>query len=94
VTGFVGGSVSYVGDRVGNFTAPPPAVPPRQDYPAYTKVDARLGARFGSWTVNLYANNLTDERGILFGGLGTVPNPAAFTYIQPRTFGLTATYKY
>jgi outer membrane receptor protein involved in Fe transport len=94
VTGFVGGSVSYVGDRVGNFTSPPPAVPPRQDYPAYTKVDLRLGARFGPWTANLYANNVTDERGIIYGGLGTVPNPEAFTYIQPRTFGLTATYKF
>jgi len=94
VTGFVGGSVSYVGDRVGNFTSPPPSVPPRQDYPAYTKIDLRLGARFGSWTVNLYANNVTDQRGIIFGGLGTVPNPAAFTYIQPRTVGLIATYKF
>ena len=92
--GFVGGSLSYVGDRVGNFTPPPPAIPPRQDYSAYAKIDLHAGAKFGSWTANLYLNNLTDKRGILFGGLGTVPNPAAFTYIQPRTFGLLATFKF
>ncbi len=92
--GFVGGSLSYVGDRIGNFTAPPPAVPPRQDYPAYARTDVRVGAKFASWTADVYVNNLTDRRGILFGGLGTVPNPAAFTYIQPRTVGLLATVKF
>jgi iron complex outermembrane recepter protein len=94
VTGFVGGSLSYVGDRIGNFTAPPPAVPPRQDYPGYARADLRLGAKFASWTADVYVNNLTDKRGILFGGFGTVPNPAAFTYIQPRTVGLLATVKF
>jgi iron complex outermembrane receptor protein len=94
VTGFVGGSLSYVGDRVGNFTPPPPTPPPRQDYPAYARTDVRVGAKFASWTADVYVNNLTDRRGILFGGLGTVPNPAAFTYIQPRTVGLLATVKF
>jgi iron complex outermembrane recepter protein len=90
----VGGSLSYIGARVGNFTAPPPAVPPRQDYAGYAKTDLHAGVNVNSWTVNLYLNNLTDRRGILFGGLGTVPNPAAFTYIQPRTVGLLATVKF
>ena len=94
LAGFVGGSLSYVGDRIGNFTAPPPAVPPRQDYPTYARTDLRVGTKFDSWTVSLYVNNLTDKRGILFGGLGTVPNPAAFTYIQPRTVGLLAAAKF
>jgi iron complex outermembrane receptor protein len=94
LAGFVGGSLSYVGDRVGNFTAPPPAVPPRQDYSGYAKTDLHVGVKADSWTINLYVNNLTDRRGILFGGLGTVPNPAAFTYIQPRTVGLLATVKF
>jgi len=94
VSGFVGGSLSYVGDRVGNFTAPPPAVPPRQAYPGYARIDIHTGINVDSWTVNLFLNNLADRRGILFGGLGTVPNPAAFTYIQPRTVGLLATVKF
>jgi len=94
VMGFAGGSVSYVGNRVGNFTAPPPAIPPRQDYAGYAKADLHVGAKFNSWTANLFVNNLTDRRGVLFGGLGTVPNPAEFTYIQPRTVGVSATYKF
>jgi len=36
----------------------------------------------------VYANNVTDHRGALAGGVGTYP-PYAFTYIQPRTIGLT-----
>ena len=94
LSGLVGGSLSYVGDRVGNFTAPPPAVPPRQNYSGYAKTDVHVGVKANSWSLNLYVNNLTDRRGILFGGLGTVPNPAAFTYIQPRTVGLLATVKF
>jgi outer membrane receptor protein involved in Fe transport len=45
ILGFVGGTASYVGDRVGVFTAPPPAVPPRQSYPSYTRVDFRAGVK-------------------------------------------------
>jgi len=94
VSGFVGASLSYVGERVGNFTAPPPDIPPRQDYSGYAKTDLHAGVNISSWTINLFVNNLTDRRGILFGGLGTVPNPAAFTYIQPRTAGMLATVKF
>ncbi len=37
--------------------------------------------------MDLFANNVADERGILAGGLGTV-FPTAFSYIRPRTVGL------
>jgi iron complex outermembrane receptor protein len=88
VKGFAGASVSYVGNRVGNFTSAPPSPPPRQEYPGYAKVDLRGGVKIDPWTVSLYVNNATDRRGILYGGLGTVPNPAEFEYIQPRTVGM------
>jgi len=88
VTGFAGVSVSYIGDRIGNFTSPPPAIPPRQFYPAYAKTDLHVGAKYDAWTTTLYVNNLADRRGLLYGGLGTVPNPAEFQVIQPRTVGI------
>jgi outer membrane receptor protein involved in Fe transport len=53
----------------------------------YAKTDLRAGAKYETWTLNLFVNNLADKRGVLSGGLGTL-NPAAFNYIQPRTVGI------
>jgi iron complex outermembrane recepter protein len=85
VTGFAGAAISYVGDRSGTFIASPD----RQLYSAYAKTDLRTGVKYDSWTVNVYANNVTDRRGVLGGGAGTYPS-YAFTYIQPRMIGLSA----
>jgi iron complex outermembrane recepter protein len=85
VRGFVGGSVSYVGNRESVFTASPE----RQNLPAYTKADLRAGVKYESWTVNLFVDNVADQRGLLSGGLGAAVNPLAFTYIQPREAGLS-----
>jgi iron complex outermembrane receptor protein len=87
MTGFVGGTVSYVGDRVAEFTPPPPAVPPRQDLPAYTKMDLRAGVKYDSWALNFFVNNVTDKRGLLSGGQPNFP-PWAFVVLQPRIVGL------
>ena len=85
-TGFVGAVESYVGDRQGVFTAA--ASIPRQYYPAYAKMDLRAGVKHESWTADLYVNNVADKRGELSGGVGQFP-PFAFTYIQPRTVGIS-----
>lgn len=82
----VGAAVSYVGDSVGLFTRT--AV--RQQYPSYTRTDLIAGMRLSSWSVDLYANNIADVRGIIGGGIGTTPS-YAFSYIQPRTVGITVT---
>jgi iron complex outermembrane receptor protein len=89
--GFVGAAETYVGKRLGGFLSGPPSVTPRQEYPAYAKTDLRAGARQGSWTLNLFANNVTNKRGILSGGINNAPNSNAFYIIQPRTVGLSAT---
>lgn len=83
LSGFAGASVSYVGDRVGIFQA----TPVRQDLPSYTRTDLRVGIRNEAWTASAYMNNVTDERGLINGGIGYVP-ANVFTYIQPRTLGL------
>lgn len=85
LTGFVGGQVSIVGDRLGNFATN--ATTYRQDYPGYTEVDFRGGAKFNLWTVNLFVNNVSDRRGLLGGGAATYP-PIGYQYITPRTVGV------
>lgn len=86
LTGSCGASVSYVGEREGVFGTV--AAPERQIYPAYSRVDLHAGVKSDSWQANLFVTNLTDRRGELTGGVGTFP-PFAFTYIQPRTAGVT-----
>lgn len=83
VTGFVRGTAAYVGDRLGIFL--PTAQ--RQEYPAYAQFDLRTGVRYDTWAFSLFATNITDRRGVLGGGLGAFT--PGFTYIQPRTLGLT-----
>jgi iron complex outermembrane receptor protein len=88
VTGFVGGAVSYVGDRQGEFASSFASSAERQDLPSYTKVDLRVGAKYDAWTLNFFINNITDKRALLSGGLGTFP-PFAFIESQPRTASLS-----
>jgi outer membrane receptor protein involved in Fe transport len=83
--GFVGGAVDYVGDRLGEFA---PTGPPRQDYPGYSQTNLHAGIRFDTWTLRAYATNVWDKRALLGGGLGSYP-PFGFTFIQPRTVGLS-----
>jgi len=85
LTGFAGGAVSYVGDRMGAFLGDST---PRQNYPGYVRTDVNAGVNYGEYTANLYVNNLADRRGVSGGGLGTTP-VFAFQYIQPRTIGLS-----
>jgi len=87
VRGFVGGSVLYVGGRLGTFTGT--AADPRQDYPAYTQTNLLLGAIYNSWSFNGYLNNIADVRGVVGGGIGSFP-PTGFEYITPRTIGINA----
>lgn len=89
-SGFIGGQVSYVGDRLGVFegktsTGAPAA---RQSFPAYTKTDLRAGVTYESWTFTLYGNNVTDRRALVGGGIGYVPS-FGYVYITPRTLGAT-----
>jgi iron complex outermembrane recepter protein len=86
LNGFVGGSFGYMGDRMGPFRS----VPVREVFPSYTQIDLRAGVRHDTWTASLFGTNLGDKRGRLYGGLGANP-PTAYTYIQPRTYGLSIT---
>jgi outer membrane receptor protein involved in Fe transport len=85
VMGSVGATLGYVGARKGSFVGPTTV---RQDYASYTKLDLTGAVKLDTWSAVLYINNATDRRGVLGGGNGTYP-PFAFTYLQPRTYGVT-----
>ena len=87
----VGGSLTYVGDRVGEFVPSPALAPQRQQYPAYTQLDLNAGVRYDDWRVNAFVQNVTDKRGVAGGGFNNQTNYNAywFNYIQPRTIGLS-----
>jgi len=82
--GFLGATLSYVGDRVALFRS----VAQRQDLPSYAKLDLRAGLDFNNWRGTFFINNVTDKRGLLNGGLSYDP-PYAFVYIPPRSIGFT-----
>jgi iron complex outermembrane receptor protein len=90
LTAFVGGSVRYVGDRLGTLQAPPV---PRANLPAYAQTDVHAGLKYESWAVTAFVNNVTDKRGVLAGAADyqyLYPDPNTYTFIQPRTVGLNA----
>jgi outer membrane receptor protein involved in Fe transport len=93
--GFVGGSLSYVGKRNADFSQRNPDGSLVR-IPSYTEVDVRAGANVGQFTIEAFARNLFDKRGITdafaFNGGLTFPNgAAALGAIRPRTIGLTLT---
>jgi iron complex outermembrane receptor protein len=65
------------------------------EMPAYDLVNLRLGVLKGAWDVSLYANNVTDERAFLALDIERGKR-ARVGYLtnQPRTFGLTARFKF
>lgn len=83
MTGLVGATVSYIGERLGYFQK----TSARSYYPAYAKTDFRAGLRYQSWDINFFVNNAFERRGIVGGGLGDFP-PNAFQIITPRVVGL------
>ena len=88
LSAFAGVTARYVGDRLGLIQ---PQGVQRQDLPAYTQVDMRIGLKYESSTVTAFVNNLTDRRGVLTGGIENqylFADPNTYTFIQPRTIGL------
>ena len=84
LSAFVGVAIAYVGSRVGSFQ---PAAE-RQYFPGYAKLDLKAGTQYDRWAVNVFLNNVADRRGLLGGGLDTIPT-TSFTIIQPRTGGIS-----
>lgn len=89
ITGFIGGTLSYVGDRYGVFNP----FPQRELFPAYTRTDFTAGTQWSQWKLNLFLNNAFNTRGLIDGGLGS-NIPYDFHFLQPRTVGLNLTKRF
>jgi iron complex outermembrane recepter protein len=85
----LGATFGHVGERNGTFIA----TPARAFYPAFNKIDLRIGLDYDSWSVDIYANNIGDSRGVLGGGPGSFPE-SAYSYIQPRSLGASISKKF
>ncbi len=89
---YAGASLRIVGERGGHFDAAYYAANGRQrELPGYEAVDLRAGIDAGRWSIEAFAKNLGNSRGInsVFGS-GFVPNGGITTgIIRPRTIGLT-----
>jgi len=83
LTGLVGGSVTFVGNRKGDF--PTAAEAARQSFPSYTQLDLHGGVTAGSWAANVFVNNVADRRGIAGGSAAS----NTIVVIRPRTVGLS-----
>lgn len=81
----IGGDVSYVGDRVGDFLTYDGE---RAHYDSYTELNLSAGLTSKDWTFSFYVNNISDKRGLVGGGAGTTVE-RSFQVIQPRTVGLS-----
>jgi iron complex outermembrane receptor protein len=105
VKAFVGATWSYVGGRVSSFSGTIGQVP----LPSYNTWDVRAGVNVRrNWTVEVFAKNVGDVRGISsFGGNDSIDGGSnAFLFfvkgvggadvaiIQPRTIGVTLTARY
>jgi len=92
-TGFVGATAGYIGKRYGDF--PPTAQVPRLIFPAYTTVNMRAGIQAERFTVNLYLNNVGNERGIIAGNSYYAAAGGYFAQIiPPRTIGLSVSQEF
>jgi outer membrane receptor protein involved in Fe transport len=80
----IGSAASYVGERKGIFR---PSVT-RSVFPSYVQVDGHARFGFGSWSMGVFVNNLTDRRGVLRAQFDST-DPSFVTYITPRTAGIS-----
>jgi iron complex outermembrane recepter protein len=87
---FVGANVLYVDDRPAAFTNRDAGGNIRQ-LDSYTTVGMRAGLEFTRWSIEAYAKNLTNEKGLSdITDTGTLPNgQVGLSRIRPRTVGLS-----
>ena len=89
-SGFVGGSVSYIGARDADFNTVPA---PRIRLPGYNSIDLHAGANYGDWTFEVFVKNLANKQGISSISpetINPVGSPFAASYQTPRTVGVSA----
>jgi outer membrane receptor protein involved in Fe transport len=90
LSGFVGGTAAYVGERLGAFGRTPTT--PRFRLPGYTSADLRAGVEGMDWGVTLYVKNIGDKVAFVNAqarNATTGISAYGVSLIQPRTIGLS-----
>ena len=93
--GFAGMSWTFAGSRYADFA---PAGTPSESHnklPSYSQINLQAGVRNDHYTLELFARNVADEKGISsYSNMGGYNETGQMTLIQPRTIGLrvAATY--
>jgi iron complex outermembrane receptor protein len=93
---YVGASWNYVGDRITDLRSTS-ASHPRETIPSFSKFDLRAGVAHGSYSLDLFVKNVSNERGITAMGPLTIYDDSdqfAASLIQPRTFGFSLSARY
>jgi iron complex outermembrane receptor protein len=93
IDAFVGATWAYVGDRKSDFSGTIGQV----SVPSYNTWDLRAGVNCRKmWTVEVFAKNVGDVRGIssLGPNISAISTGESVTIIQPRTVGVTLTARY
>lgn len=91
LTGHLGLSWHLTGVRYSDFDA---ASGQRRLKP-FSQVDAHAGIDFDRFSIDAFAHNITDARGIVnLGFFGSVNGDVAAAVIRPRSFGLSLGYRY
>jgi outer membrane receptor protein involved in Fe transport len=86
--GFAGGSFSYLGTRYTGFSPSVSVIEPHVKLPTYNTLKMQVGIDNGQYSVELYATNLTNERGMTaFANSGGYNQTGTAQFIQPRTIG-------
>jgi len=92
VRGFVGATAQHVDSRVSTFITGSPADFERPILPSYTTVNLRSGVAWKTWSLEVYAKNVANERGfnnLTSLNLSGYSNPFTAAVIPPRTVGMS-----
>ncbi len=93
-SGFVGATWALVGPQYPGFDPTYQAsFPNRLEIKRYGRLDLRAGVRTGRWTLEAFAKNVNNSRGLIdVNGYGALPNGALeVTPMRPRTVGASLT---
>jgi outer membrane receptor protein involved in Fe transport len=90
-------SGTHTGSTLANVGIVPPIAPVGSTHinytdPGYSTLDAALGMSKDQWTAQIYGQNLTDERGIVFTSASQAIETQ--TVIRPRVLGVRVGYRF
>jgi outer membrane receptor protein involved in Fe transport len=92
---YVGTSETYTGSRFTGFSPSVTVLNPHVKLPVYTTMQLRFGLEDDHYSAQVYANNLTNSRGITdYTSEGGANQTGQVSIIQPRTIGIELGVKF